>query len=156
VVNDGVERCVLSIRPKATFNGLVNRARLLPISFDLLGRTQAVNWRILYNPTFVGTPVWNDVNANHSVMEYCVHDDIDQGDFTLNSRSVFTSCGYIPVGGTGNSRTSGVRGGATDLFMFLPIGLDAAGANPTAVSIVGQGVDGNGLMTCAINWLEFR
>jgi len=150
-----VPRCVFSIRPSLLFQGQTNRARILPATFDLLGRTQAVNWRIAYNLTFAGTPVWTSVNP-HSAVEFSVHGDAAAGAFSLNSRSVFTSCGYIPVGGTGNSRTSGSRGGAQDLFMFLPIGLDAAGANPTPISIVGQGVDGNALMSAAINWLEFR
>lgn len=150
-----VPRAVLSVRPKLLLNGQVNRALFLPTSFDLLGRTQALNFQIAYNLDFpAGPPVWTSANAN-SGMEYTTH-AVGAGAFVTNTRSILTSCGFIPVGGTGNSRTAGTRGGAQDIFLRLPIGLDAAGANPTAVSIIAQGVDGNGLMGAGINWLEFR
>jgi len=44
-------QAVLSIRPKATFNGFVNRAQIIPESYNIAAATNAALIEVVYNPT---------------------------------------------------------------------------------------------------------
>lgn len=64
------ERALVAIRPKLTFNGIVNRTPALPIALDFFPTEhQVIRWRLCYNPTFGGTPTWTSADDD-STVEY--------------------------------------------------------------------------------------
>jgi hypothetical protein len=137
---------VLSIRPKATFNGQTNRARILPVTFETYGEANSAHWGLLYNTTVAGG-AWVSAHPN-SVVEYNVTATYTGGQPV--------ECGYIPVSGTGNKARAGQRGGSQDLFLYLPVVLDRLGANPIPLTIYAEGISGPSDVAAAIGWLEFK
>lgn len=141
-------RAILSIRPKATFNSIVNRGTILPEFMDLTlssAASQTVFWELVYNPTYTGTPTWTSADAN-SIVEYSVHADAAAGAITGGTR---IKCGYAP------SADSGRISLEKEIVSRLPLCLDVAGANPRALAIV---CTATGATTCygALNWRELR
>ena len=67
----GLDTAIFSIRNVSTFQGRTNRVqvKLSFISYSADG-TKDVIMRIARNATIGGTPVWNDINANASVVQY--------------------------------------------------------------------------------------
>lgn len=61
---------VLSIRPAATFNSIVNRNAVVPRAVSVVG-DNPLRYEILYRPTLTD-PSWNAVDATYSCMEYDV------------------------------------------------------------------------------------
>lgn len=140
-------RAILSVRPAATFNSIVNRGRIAPMLTEILATTNAAFFEIVYNPTFTGTPTWTAANAS-SIVEYSVHGDAAAGAFTAG---LVVQSGFIPVGSP-VSRELNVRA----LLSKLPLVLDAAGTNPIALSIVITSLSGTSNVQASIDWQEHR
>jgi hypothetical protein len=138
---------VISIRPKATFNGLTNRGRILPVTFETYGEANSAHWGLLYDTNVVGG-AWLSADPN-SIVEYNVTPASYSGGQAVE-------CGYIPVSGTGNKARAGQRGGSQDLFLYLPLVVDTAGANPINLTIYAEGISGPADVAAAIGWLEFK
>lgn len=144
-------RAILSIRPKATFNSIVNRGAILPESMDLTtssAASQIVFWELVYNPTYTtggGALTWTSADAN-SIVEYSIHADANAGAFTGGTR---IKCGHVP------SANSGRIALEKEIVSRLPLCLDIAGANPRALALV---CTATGATTCygALNWRELR
>lgn len=144
-------RAILSIRPKATFNSIVNRGAILPESMDLTtssAASQIVFWELVYNPTYTtggGALTWTSADAN-SIVEYSIHADANAGAFTGGTR---IKCGHVP------SANSGRIALEKEIVSRLPLCLDIAGANPRALALV---CTASGATTCygAFNWRELR
>jgi hypothetical protein len=139
---------LISMRPKDTFNGLVNRGRILPTAFETYGEANSAHWGLLYDTTVAGG-AWISAHPN-SIVEY-------------NVTATYTGghpveCGYIPVSGTGNKARAGQRGGAQDLFLYLPMVLDRAGTpgSGKTLTMFAEGVSGPSDVAAALSWLEFR
>jgi hypothetical protein len=144
-------RAFLSIRPKATFGGLVNRGRIDPLSTSVLGTgTNIVTLiELVYNPTFQtssGSLTWTSANAA-SIVEYSVHGDANAGAFT--GGDVVES--FI-IAGTNTQRASQLQ----QLAARFPLVLDAAGANPRALSLVATDVTGTATVYGTVTWNEVR
>lgn len=67
----GLDTAIFSIRNVSTFQGKTNRVQVKVafISYSADG-TKDVTMRIARNATIGGTPVWNDINTNASVVQY--------------------------------------------------------------------------------------
>lgn len=136
-------RSVLAIRPKATFNSIVNRGTILPTGLSLYVTTATAYWELVYGGALGGTPSWTSAGAN-SIVEY------DVAGTTVTGGEVIAS-GYISTSGTG----AGAKGGGTSaLTSKLPLVLDAAGSNPIALHVVITGVGGNPVAYAALDWRE--
>ena len=144
----GTRRALLSIRPKATLGGLVNRSLVLPTDFSLVstGTNIVTLIELVYNPTFTGTPTWSSASAESSG-EWSVHGDAANGAFTGG-----TVVDSFLLSGTTNQRQN-TLGKITARY---PIVLDRAGANPRALSLVGTDVTGTATVYATMTWREIR
>lgn len=139
-------RAILSIRPKATFNSIVNRAQFESFDYDILGSAAAL-YEIVYNPTLTGTPTWTSAGAS-SAMEYSAHGDAANGAFT---NGIVLKSGYLPAGGgTARSYLS------NDIASKLPLTLDSAGLNPIALSLVLTQLSSTVNSSGAFTWKELK
>jgi hypothetical protein len=61
---------LISVRPKATFNGIVNRGSIFyqEVEISVIG-SGLIRWQLIYNPTLGGSPSWVDGGTN-SLFEY--------------------------------------------------------------------------------------
>lgn len=80
-------RPVLSIRPKATFNGLTNRGHVHLMKFDIIAKTNDCYFEIIRNGTLTGAtwlPVGTQIPAGSFVvgLRYVIH-TLGTTDFTL-------------------------------------------------------------------------
>lgn len=132
---------VLSTRPKATFNGIVNRISTINRLVEVYNNSNGALVEVVYNGTLTG-PSWVSVN-DESVMEYDISASAISGGITILSFFVFTQNG-------GLSRVSEKITGR------LPLALDIDGTNPTNLSIVVSPVSGNANVVASLNWQEYR
>lgn len=62
---------ILTIRGKSTLGGINNKVTAKPLRFTLaVDGTKVSNVRLVVNGTLTGTPVWTDVDAVNSSLEY--------------------------------------------------------------------------------------
>lgn len=134
-------RNILTVRPKATYNSLVNRAKIENFEFEIL-TDKNIFYEIVYNGTLGGTPSWTSSNAN-STVEY------DVAGTTVTNGIVIHS-GYA-----GASKNAGSIGGS-ELLSKLPFVLDVAGTNPTNLSIVITSLDATATCYASFSWKEIR
>lgn len=144
-------RAILSIRPLATFNGLVNRATITPLDYSAVatGTNIVTLIEIVYNPTFTtagGALTWTQADSD-SFVEYSVHGDANAGAFT--GGEIVDS--FI-VTGTVQQRSAVVK----ELAARLPLTLDIAGSNPRALSLVATDVSGTATVYGSMTWQEHR
>lgn len=109
-----VETAVLSIRPKALFNGIVNRALIVPESVSAYAADKAGYFSLIYGATLGGTPVWQSANAA-SMVEFDV--------------AATTVSGGIPIGGDFVDKKGNFTLPSDVLY---PLTLDIVGAHPVA------------------------
>lgn len=143
-------RPVLTIRPKLTFNSIVNRVQIVPYELVPYIATNGAYIEIVYGGTLTGAS-FADVNATASAIERDVAATAISGGIVLWS-------GAIPAAGPGGN----ARGGGTQsITSKLPIALNRAGAHPTTpytdnLSVVVTGIGGNATVSMALNWREIR
>jgi hypothetical protein len=136
-------RSVLAIRPKATFNNIVNRGTIIPEQAALFVTIAAAYYEVVYGGVLGGTPSWTSAGDN-SLVEF------DIAGTTVTGGEVIDS-GYVAISGSGG----GARGSSTSsLLSKLPLVLDAAGANPISLALVVTGVGGNPVSHAALTWRE--
>ena len=139
-VGAGAEVLLFGLRPRTTFNGIVNRVSMLPEYMTLASSGSAIVY-LLYNPTFAGG-AWSNHDATYSAAEYMS----TLGTVTGGIRVAF---GYVT--------TSGGRGEFHgEIGAKWPMVLDAAGANPRGYAIVAQSLSGNINMNAGLGWKEQR
>jgi len=134
-------RNVIAIRPKATFNSIVNRGLIVFESADLSAATNSAYCELIYNPTLGGTPSWASAGTN-SIVEY------DVAGTTITGGDVLA--GWFTIAGSGSARGIGGK----DLSQSLPLTLDTAGANPIVLSVACTSFTGTASVTAAMNWRE--
>jgi hypothetical protein len=112
---------LISIRPKATFNGVINRGVVLPQHFECLSKDQPIILRVIYNGTLTGSS-FTSADSN-SIAEY----DISATSITGGEK---ISTGYVS--------SSGSTRGATvhSIDTQFPLTLDADGNNPKTLTLV--------------------
>lgn len=134
-------RPILSIRPKATFGGLVNRATILFIKVSGYAENNATYIELCYGGTLTGAS-FSSVNAS-SVTEY------DTAATAIASEIPIDTL-YIPSG-RNVSGSSGIV-----IATRLPLTLDAAGANPISMTVVATSLNQTADVGASVSWLEFR
>lgn len=133
-------RAILSIRPKATFNSIVNRGLIKDIVYDLIASTNNAFYEIVYNGALGGTPSWASAGAS-SIVEYDVAGTTVTGGIVLFS-------GFVPS----NAKSGGNI--TNNLLSKLPLVLDIAGANPINLSVVCTSMSGTSNVAASLNWTE--
>jgi hypothetical protein len=148
VLSITTEVAVISIRPKATFNSIVNRGQIIPRQVAGYADTTGARFRVVYNPTLGGTPSWNSVNDS-SIAEFDIAGTTATGGIILDTW-------YVNAGGSGNQAFPGAT--ALGVLARLPLTLDAAGSNPIHLTLTATRIGGSG--TCNVlggmSWTELR
>jgi len=133
-------RPILSIRPKTTFNGIVNRTPMINQRVEAYTNLNGARVDIVYNGTLTGAS-WVSV-ADDSVMEY------DRSATVIASGTIIQSF-YIFSQNAGLSRVS------ESIIGRLPVTLDIDGVNPTILSVVVTNISGNAAMAGIMSWQEY-
>lgn len=142
-INVSTRRAILSIRPKATFGGIVNRGTIIPENASLFVTTTPMYYEIVYGGALGGSPSWASAGDN-SITEY------DVAGTTVTGGEILEA-GYVQTSGTGVA----ARGAAeSTLLSRLPLVLDKAGANPINLSIVGTSIGGTAVAYGSISFRE--
>jgi hypothetical protein len=135
-------RPVLSIRPKATFNSIVNRGRIDPEKIDINATSGNLLVELVYGGTLTDA-AFNSVHAS-SITEFDIAATAITGGIPVQQFTV--------VSGTGTEAGAG----AADLLSRLPLVLDSAGANPIPLSVVVTAFTGTVDTRAQLNWREIR
>lgn len=135
-------RPILSIRPKTTFNSIVNRGDINPLDTVLTTASNNVLVEIVLGGTLSGgANAWNSVNDT-SITNF------NTDHTTITGGKVIES--YYVIAGSGAT-----RGQFSDnVKTRLPLNLDIDGNADTSLSIVVTSFTGTATVTAAINWRE--
>jgi hypothetical protein len=133
---------ILSIRPKATFNSIVNRGRIDPESVNVNIASGSALVEVVYNGTLTDAS-FSSVDAS-SITEFDIAATAISGGITTYS---FTLSGGIAA----------TQGDLISAFLSrLPLTLDQAGTNPIPLSIVVTAFTGTVAAGAQFNWREIR
>lgn len=138
-------RPVMTIRPKATFNGLTNRGEITPIDIEIFTATEAVLVEVVHNGIIFATGGYASVDPN-SITEFDISATVISGGHVVQSFPVSTA-------GVGANERGG---GGSPILSRLPLTLDIDGNNPLPLSIVCTPLSGTASVLPSINWDEVR
>ncbi len=134
---------LISIRPKSTFNSIVNRGLIIPRAVSAVSATKPIHWQLVYGTTLTGAS-YSSANAD-SIVEFDV------------SASALSGGIVVEDGYSADDITA-----SADILSRFPIALDKAGSHPTspyadcftvaASSLTAGATDVN----AAIRWAEVR
>lgn len=137
----------LSLRPRATFGGVTNRAKFVVDSIEVtVTGANPVRWELVLGQAISGTTAFTDVNTTFSAFEFNTAGTIS------GTPTVSLLSGYVASGAQTKSSTSSAFNNK------YPITLNAAGAaraNGT-ISVIATGITGTSAMRVSINWREIR
>ena len=134
---------VLAIRPKATFNSIVNRIEVAISEYSLLAGNNDVLVELIYNPTSLTvTGGWTSADSNSSVEFHRTITGITGG----------TIIGSYFVPSTNANRGSIEK----ETRGRLPLTLDIAGANPISLVICATSLSNTSACRGRFTWVELR
>jgi hypothetical protein len=136
---------LISMRPKETFNGIVNRIYNQLNSFDLLPGNNPVKFEICIGSTFSAEPTWADANAALSGIE-------------IGTGGTVSGVGTVIAQGFVSSSASVRNSASRQTTQRYPITLNKAGAaraNGT-ISVFVTGIGGTSACQGVLNWQETR
>lgn len=137
---------ILSLRPKTTFGGFVNRSPMSLYSLEgLVTGASPIEYRIVAGQAITGTTGFTSVGTKSS-FEYNTAGTIS------GAADLIIESGFIAASNTVKGQIS------TKTFQRVPITLDAAGnqrLNGT-ISLIVKGIAGASACQFAVNWLELR
>lgn len=137
---------IMSLRPRALFNGVTNRAKLSLESVEILVTgSSPVAWSLVLGQA-ITSPTWSNVSDSYSVAEITTAGAIS-GD-----PSVTLASGYIPAS---NQSKGVVSRQLTDRY---PITLDASGNVRTngTVTLIAFGLGASSALRASLTWKEIR
>ncbi len=138
-------RPVVTIRPKATFNGLTNRGEITPIDIEIFTATEAVLVEVVHDGIVFATGGYVSADPN-SITEFDISATVISGGHVVQSFPVSTA-------GVGANERGG---GGSPILSRLPLTLDIDGNNPLPLSIVCTPLSGTAAVLPSINWDEVR
>lgn len=136
------ETPIIAIRPKATFNSIVNRGTIVPESVDVFASASAC-YRVWFNAATTTAASWVSQGTN-SIAEY----DIASTAFSSSGAELITS-GFVAASTAAKAGSDG-----TSLAIRLPLTLDVAGANPTQLVVTMTTLSGTGTGYASLRWRE--
>ncbi len=138
---------LLSIQPKATFNSISNRTKIIIDSVDILvtGNTP-IHYALVLGDVITGTTTFADVNTTYSAVEY------NTAWTTSGTPAITMITGHIPASATAKGAIS------QTINMKYPITLDAAGVARSLgrVTLLVKWLGATSAVEGAINWTEIR
>ena len=140
-------RPIVSIRPKATYNGRTNRSHIRDLEFLVRATSNDAYYEVVVGGTVTvgaGAATWVSVGAD-SCTEYSIDADTVVGGIT-------TIGGFAIAGSGASARTTGEK---VDLRNPIVLSLiDALTATQTVVSLVCTSFSGTSSITRIANWHE--
>lgn len=138
---------MLSLRPKTTFNGITNRARVAFIDVEVYnGGNQPVQWQLCLGQAISGTTTFNNVNSTYSSSEYNILGTLS------GSPTIVIDGGYVAASGGAKGVTN------TAIVSRYPITLNQAGAVRSMGTLTLKATSLSGTQTCyaSIKFREIR
>jgi hypothetical protein len=136
-------RPVLSIRPKATYNSVTNRAHIEEIQAELRCRTNDALIELVIGGTLTGAS-WTSADTN-STAEYDTAANAISGGISVKKFYVTS----------GSGATALIGGGDADIRSPLVLSqIDALTATQTPISIVATSITGTSDLWPLMNWHE--
>lgn len=139
---------ILSIRPKTTYLGLVNRIKFVLESLNMcVTGNSPVFWELVVGAAFSGAPTWADVNTIYSGFEYATG-----GTFQDLNNGIVVASGYCAASNTGGQQIS------SQVATIYPITLNRAGATRAlgTMSLLITGVTATSATRASFNFSEVR
>jgi len=133
---------ILSIRPKATFNSIVNRGLIDPQGVVASVGSGAVLLEVVYNGTLTGAS-FSSANGS-SITEFDVTASAITGGIVVHA--------FYASSAGGTVHTEAIAG----LLSKLPLVLDIAGTNPIPLTLVATAFTGSVDTAAEISWQETR
>lgn len=141
---------ILSVRPKTTFNSIVNRSKIAFVDIDILNvGASDIQWQLVLGQAISGTITFNDVNATYSASEFNTAGTIS------GSAAIIIDSGSVAATGSGNNASGSTQ---KNLTLRYPITLDAAGAVRAlgTLSLLVKGVGGTSAVRATMKVVEIR
>ena len=135
---------LVSIRPAATFNSIVNRGQIVPQSLSVLVGSGSAAFALFYAPTALTGGAWAAVHAS-SIVEANVTATAITGGLPIEVG--------LGSGGSGSGQSVVVP---HDFVSRYPMTLDIAGANPKVLTLAARALTGLIDASGALNWKELR
>lgn len=135
---------IISIRPKATFNGLTNRIPIVPTNTCVVSNNQSVLVSLILNPTLVGAS-WTSADTN-SAAEYDISATSISGGTVI--KQFYVAAGSSLLSFVGSSAISAVRS--------IILGLDVSGSSQDIVAITALSTAGGTTVFGQIDWQEYQ
>lgn len=139
-VNVSTIKPLITLRPKATFNGITNRIPIVPVNTTIITNNQNILVQVYINATLTGASFTSA--GTNSAAEFDVSSTaISGGTLILET--------YIPSS----------QSGALDLTALADnaiLGLDIAGSVQDSISITATSLAGGTTTWAAIGWQEFQ
>jgi hypothetical protein len=140
-------RPILSLRPKATYSSLTNRAHIQLSEIALTAQTNASYWELVIGGALTaggGAATWVS-NGTNSAAEYNINADAISGGVTIYA-------GYV-MAGSGSTKGSAL--GDLDLRGPLTLSqINALTATQPNVSLVCTSFGGNSVLSGMLHWHE--
>lgn len=136
---------IISIRPKATFNSIVNRGQIISVVASVLVTSNDANIELVYDGDITGgtAPSWISVDANSIVEVDTAADNITGG----------TTIATFPAA-SGQGQTA--KETEKQVQSRLPLSLDIAGLNPKKLTIAAVSRSGTANVSGFLDWNEVR
>lgn len=143
----GAPTHLLSIQPKATFNSITNRTKIIIDGIEIIVTgNNPVKYTLCLGDVLTGTTAFIDANTTYSAVEY------NNLGTTSGTPAIILLTGFI---GSSNQ----VKGTTSrDVDSKYPFTLDVAGvARPLGrVTLLVEGIGGTSAVLGSINWTEIR
>lgn len=136
-------RPVLSIRPRAQFNSIVNRGHVIFKQLEMLATNNSCLWELVLGGTLTGA-TFNPVDAAYSITEYDVAATVITG-------GVSVARGFS-VAGLGSATGQSIR----DVVKNLELYNNFAGTSGDTLSVVCTSFTGTSNINAALSWTEQR
>jgi hypothetical protein len=143
---NGVDTHILSIQPRTTFNGIVNRTKIVLEALELLVTgANPIKWKLGVGQALTGTTP-NDINTTYSAME-------EVTGALSGAPAIIISQGHNPTTGAANQVVT-----TKEFAGRYPITLDAAGAvrDLGRLTLLVQGIGGVSATRAILRWREIR
>lgn len=132
-------RPVLSIRPKATFNSIVNRGMILPQNYQVLVASTTILVELVYQGTLTSAS-FSSVDTN-SIAEFDVAATAISGGTVIDS---------FYISAQANPHVANLQ----QIFQKIVLALNIAGSSPDNLSIVCTAFTGTATVNGAFTWKE--
>jgi hypothetical protein len=139
-------RPICSIRPRALFNSIVNRAEVSVLDIAVVAQTNPALIEVVYNGALTGAS-FVAVNADNSTVEVDVAATTISGGIVVGQQ-------YVAAAAQGSFQQVGQA--VLGVLSRLPLALDIDGANPIALSVVATSLNATSSCGATANWQEMR